>query len=415
MRCNEIKRPELLAPAGNLEKLRFAILYGADAVYIGGKQYSLRQAADNFTISEIKEGVSFAHANGVKVYVTVNIFARNEDLKGLKDYLLNLSEVGVDAIIVADTGVFSVAREIIPGVPVHISTQANVTNVAAVRFWKEMGAKRVTLARELSFFEIKQIVQSADIEAEVFVHGAMCIAYSGRCLMSKYLVNREANQGDCAHSCRWRYFLVEEQRPGEYHLVLEDERGTYFFNSKDLCLARHIPDLILGGIDSLKIEGRMKSLYYVAVVTNVYRQVIDSYCANPSEFIFRDEWIDELKKVSHRKYTTGFFMKEAPLFKQGETELAYSSDYEKVYDFVGVVSEYKEKEKFIRVAVRNRISVGEEIEVFGPGGTSNFKLLSMRNVKNGERLDVAHANYAVDIPVEVKLVKNSILRRKVRN
>jgi len=236
------KHPELLAPAGNLEKLKFAVFYGANAVYIGGKNYSLRMGAENFDIPEIKKAVDFAHANGVKVYVTINIFARNEDLDGLKEYLLDLSDIGVDAIIAADPGVFSIAKKIIPKMSIHVSTQANVTNVASAKFWKEMGATRVTLARELSFSEIKEIAQSVDIETEAFVHGAMCIAYSGRCLMSKYLADRDANRGDCAHSCRWKYFLVEEKRPEVYHPIVEDKRGTYFFNSKDLCLAQHVPE-----------------------------------------------------------------------------------------------------------------------------------------------------------------------------
>lgn len=424
MRSNEeigAKHPELLAPAGNLEKLKVAVFYGADAVYIGGKNYSLRMGAENFDIPEIKEGVDFARANGVKVYVTINIFARNEDLDGLKEYLLDLSDIGVDAIIVADPGVFFIAKRIIPKMPIHVSTQANVTNVASAKFWKEMGATRVTLARELSFSEIKEIAQSVDIETEAFVHGAMCIAYSGRCLMSKYLADRDANRGDCAHSCRWKYFLVEEKRPGEYHPVYEDERGTYFFNSKDLCLARHVPELISAGVSSFKIEGRMKSLYYVAAVTNVYKQIIDNYCASPEDFAFQDEWFDELKKVSHRGYTTGFFTQKNdcayPSHQQANQEMVMEetnlAGYKRTYDFVGIVMDCKKKEGTVKIGVRNRISIGDEIEVLSPKKISSFKISSMIDAKNGKSLNAAHANYVIDVPVGENIVKNSILRRRI--
>ncbi len=413
MNVKKIKYPELLAPAGNLEKLRFAIFYGADAVYIGGKKFSLRKSASNFDISEIKEGVNFAHDNGVKVYVTVNIFARNEDFCELEDYLLDLSNAGVDAIIVADNGIFSVAKRVIPKIPIHISTQANVMNIASTKFWKEMGARRVTLAREISSFEIKEIAQSVDIETEVFVHGAMCIAYSGRCLMSKYLVNRDANKGDCAHSCRWKYFLMEEKRPGEYHPIDEDERGTYFFNSKDLCLANHVPELISSGVNSFKIEGRMKSLHYIATVTNVYRQIIDEYCKSPEDFIFREEWINELEKVSHRSYTSGFFTQREGCAHQAENEATDSTGYKRTYDFVGIIMDYKGEEGVIRVNVKNRISVGDEIEILSPEEVSNFRLPPMFDAKSGEELSIAHPNYIVDIPVKMKIVKNSILRRRI--
>ena len=278
------KRPELLAPAGTLEKMKMAILYGADAVYLGGQAFGLRALGGNFTDAELREAVAFAHARGKKVYVTVNVYPHDGDMDGLPEYLRFLERIHVDALLVADLGVFSVARDVVPSLPLHVSTQANTVNVAAVRAWKALGAQRVVLARELSLREIAAIRSAVDVELEMFVHGAMCISMSGRCLLSAYMTGRDANRGACAQSCRWRYALMEEQRPGEYFPIDEDEHGTYIMNSKDLCLLPYLTDVIATGVDSLKIEGRMKSVHYVASVTKAYRAAIDAYSADPAQF-----------------------------------------------------------------------------------------------------------------------------------
>lgn len=302
-----MQKPELLSPAGNLEKLKLAILYGADAVYCGGHNYGLREGADNFTLEELVEGTEFAHQHGGRIYITVNMIPHNDDLVGLDEYLHQLEEIGVDALIVSDPGVISILKQEGIQLPIHLSTQANAVNWASVLFWAEQGVERVILARELSKDEIIEIRKKTDISLEMFIHGSMCISYSGRCLLSNYMANRDANRGRCAHSCRWKYYLVEEKRPGEYYPVFEDEQGTYIMNSRDLCLIEHIPEVVETGVDSLKIEGRMKSLHYVATVTAVYRQAIDSYFKDPISYQFKPEWLEELKKVSHRDYTTGFF------------------------------------------------------------------------------------------------------------
>lgn len=292
-----MKKPELLAPAGNMEKLKMALLYGADAVYLGGKAFGLRAFGGNFTNEELQEAVDFAHKLGKKIYVTVNIFPHNSDIAKLPAYLTFLNEIKVDAILVADLGVFTLAKEYAPDVELHISTQANNTNWAAVNAWAELGARRVVLAREMSLEEIKEIREKCSVELEMFVHGAMCISYSGRCLMSNYLTGRDANRGSCAQPCRWNYALVEEKRPGQYFPVLEDERGTYIFNSKDMCLLPYLPDVIASGVDSLKIEGRMKSVHYAASVVKAYREAIDSYFAAPEQFEVKKEWVDRKSVV----------------------------------------------------------------------------------------------------------------------
>jgi putative protease len=306
-----IKKPELLAPAGNLEKLKMAVLYGADAVYLGGKSFGLRAFGGNFSREELKEAMDFAHARGKKVYVTVNIFPHNGDLEGLPDYLQYLQSIQADALLVADLGVFMMCRKLIPDMELHISTQANNTNWASVNAWKELGASRVVLAREMSLAEIREIRSKCDVDLEMFMHGAMCISYSGRCLLSNYFTGRDSNRGSCAQSCRWKYALVEETRPGKYFPIEEDERGTYIMNSKDMCLMPNIRDVIESGVDSLKIEGRMKSVHYAASVTKAYRLAIDSYFEDPEHFEVRQEWMDELEKVSHRAYTTGFLLSPA--------------------------------------------------------------------------------------------------------
>jgi putative protease len=300
-----MKKPEILAPAGNLEKLKTAVDFGADAVYLGGNKLNLRAFADNFSSDELKEGIEYAHSRGKKVHVTLNVFPHNEDLAGLEEYLIELKELNVDAIIVSDPGIIMTAREVIPEMELHLSTQANNTNYKSALFWHAQGVKRVILARELSLKEIKEIrsMSPDTLELEAFIHGAMCISYSGRCLLSNYMTHRDANRGQCAHPCRWKYYLVEEKRPGEYMPVIENERGTFIYNSKDLCMLQHIPELIDSGLASLKIEGRIKSSYYVATVVKSYRQAIDKYFENPEKYEFNPEWMDELQKASHREFT----------------------------------------------------------------------------------------------------------------
>ena len=301
-----MKKPELLAPAGNLEKLKIAVIYGADAVYLGGENFGLRAGAKNFTLEQLAEGIKFAHDREKRIYLTLNIIPHNEDLVGLPKYVAKLKELDLDALIISDPGVLKIVKNIIPEMEVHLSTQASTTNYAAVNFWYEQGVRRVILARELSLEEIKEIIEKSppDMKIETFIHGAMCISYSGRCLLSNYMVGRDANRGDCAHSCRWRYNLMEETRSGEYFPVYEDEKGTYIFNSKDLCMIEHIPSLIEAGISVFKIEGRMKSSYYVATVVKAYRHLIDSYFSKPKEYFGAEKWLDEIKKVSYRYFTS---------------------------------------------------------------------------------------------------------------
>jgi putative protease len=301
-----MKIPELLAPAGSPEKLRVALAYGADAVYFAGRNYGLRAFADNFSDEEIAAAIAETHRAGRRAYVTVNIFPHNDDLGALPAYLAFLRDCGADAAIVSDPGVFRLARKTAPELPIHISTQANTVNWAAALFWEELGVRRVVLAREVSLADIRIIRAKTGLELEAFVHGAMCVSYSGRCLLSNYLTGRDANRGECAQACRWRWHVVEETRPGQYFPVSEDRRGTYVFNSKDLCLLPHIPDLVGSGLDSLKIEGRMKSVHYVATVVKVYREALDAYAANPEDFAVRKEWLAEFEKISHRPYTAGF-------------------------------------------------------------------------------------------------------------
>ena len=360
-----MKKIELLAPAGDLEKLKIAIDYGADAVYCGGELFSLRAGAKNLTIEQLTEAADYTSKNGKKIYLTVNIFAHNEDIVSLESYLRQISEIKFDGFIVSDPGVISLIKEIIPDAILHLSTQANTTNYKSAEFWHRNGIKRIVLARELSLTEIKELRQKlpASLELESFIHGAMCISYSGRCLLSNFMAGRDANRGECAHPCRWNYSLMEEKRPGEFYPVIEDERGSYVFNSKDLCMIEHIPDLIDAGLDSLKIEGRIKSIFYVATVVGAYRKAIDAYYENRSDYKFNPDWLDEVGKASHRLFTTGFYYN-----KPKENEQNYeTSQYIRDYTFVGLVKVYDSATGFAEVEQRNKISIGDEIEVFGPG------------------------------------------------
>lgn len=404
------KRPELLAPAGTLEKMKMAILYGADAVYLGGQAFGLRALGGNFTDAELHEAVAFAHARGRKVYVTVNVYPHDGDMDGLPEYLHFLERIHVDALLVADLGVFSVARDVVPSLPIHVSTQANTVNAAAVRAWKALGAERVVLARELSLQEIADIRSAVDVELEMFVHGAMCISMSGRCLLSVYMTGRDANRGACAQSCRWRYALMEEQRPGEYFPIDEDERGTYMMNSKDLCLLPHLADVIATGVDSLKIEGRMKSVHYVASVTKAYRAAIDAYVADPEKFAIDPAWTAELGKVSHRPYTTGFALHPTT----ADDQIYGSSSYEQTSDFIGLVRSYDAAAGWATVEQRNHMRVGEMIELFQPTRAGFRQTLGEMTDEAGAPIDRApHPQQIVHIRMEQPVEPYAIVRRDV--
>lgn len=406
-----MKKPELLAPAGNMEKLKMALLYGADAVYLGGKSFGLRAFGGNFSREELKEAVEFAHNLGKKVYVTVNIFPHNIDVEALPDYLAYLNEIRVDALLVADLGVFTLAKQYAPDIELHISTQANNTNYVTVNAWKDMGATRVVMARELSLQELKTIREKCDVELEMFVHGAMCISYSGRCLLSAYMTGRDANRGACAQSCRWKYNLVEENRPGEYFNIEEDERGTYIMNSRDMCLMPHLPEIIETGIDSLKIEGRMKSVHYAASVVKAYRMAIDSYFDDPENFSIKQEWVEELDKVSHRAYTTGFFLHKTT----SEDQIYSSSSYTQTSDFVGLVKEYDAETGFAVVEQRNNMKIGQEIEVFQPNLPTYRQVITEMYNDKGEAIDVApHAQQIIKMKMAQPVEPYTILRRDVK-
>jgi len=411
-----MKKPEILAPAGDFEKLQVAVAYGADAIYIGGKQFSLRANTKNFDNTELQKAIEYAHAHNVRVYVAVNIFAHNSDIEGLHDYLQNLKDIGADAVIVADLGVFDVARKI-EGLEVHISTQANVTNYQSAGLYKSLGAKRVILARELTFQEICELnayVADETFETEVFAHGAMCVSYSGRCLLSSYMTGRDSNKGDCAQPCRWKYHLMEEERPGEYLPVYENERGTYIMNSKDLCLVQHIPELVASGVASLKIEGRMKSAYYVAVATSVYRQALDDYFT--SEELYRsklDYYLTELQKTSHRDFFTGFFMEgNSPIGRLQTPGQTYPTNtYTSTHDFLGMVVDYDAENGCAIVEQRNKFSVGDNVEFMKAKFTQT--ITSMHNQK-GEAINAApHAQELIRVKVDTPVEKFDIMRAEV--
>lgn len=407
----KLVKPELLAPAGNLNKLKTAFTYGADAVYIGGEEFSLRAAADNFTVKEIAEGADYAKKLGKKVYLTANIIPHNKDIDEYEKYLAEVKNTGIDAVILSDMGMFDITKEVAPDLDIHISTQANNVNYRSAKKWYELGAKRVILAREMSLDEIKEIRERTqpELELEAFVHGAMCISYSGRCLLSNYMTERDSNQGACAHPCRWKYYLMEEQRPGEYMPVFENERGTFIYNSKDLCMIEHIDKLAESGLSSFKIEGRVKSEFYVATVVAAYRQAIDAYYADSENWKFDTRWYDELKKVSHRDYTTGFYFG-----RPGGTEQHYaSSSYIRNYDMVGTVEEFDEKNMTAKVIQKNRFFVGDEVEFLCPDGSFFTQKISGITDENGEELTVANRpQSAVYIKTDKKAEKNSFMRKK---
>lgn len=401
---------ELLAPAGDLEKLKTAVDYGADAVYFGGELFSLRAGAGNLTIEQMKEGIAYAHSRGVKCYLTLNIFAHNEDVLPLEDYLIKIKALELDAFIVSDPGIILMMKEVMPDAEIHLSTQANMTNYKTAQFWANQGVKRIVLARELTFDEIGQLKeQQPDLELEAFVQGAMCISYSGRCLLSNFMIERDANRGQCAHPCRWKYALVEEQRPGEYYPIEEDERGTYILNSRDLCMIGHIPELVEAGIASAKIEGRMKSSFYVATVVGAYRKAIDAYYQDPAGYEFREEWMEELKKVSHREFTTGFYFNQPTNRDQNYQTSAYT----RTYSFIGVVKDYDPATGMAIVEQRNKMTVGEEIEVFGPH-TDYFKQkLEVLLDQDGNAIESApHPQQILQIKMEHPVSENFMLRKR---
>jgi putative protease len=394
-----------------MEKLKMAVLYGADAVYLGGKAFGLRAFGGNFGRDELRAAMDFVHSHGRKAYVTVNIFAHNADLAGLPDYLRFLRDIKADAVLVADLGVFMLAREIVPELPLHVSTQANNVNWRTVAEWQKLGAQRVVLARELSLAEIREIRSRCDVELEMFVHGAMCISYSGRCLLSNYMAGRDANRGSCAQACRWNYKLVEETRPGQYFPVAEDGHGAYILNSKDLCLLPYLPEIIDCGIDSLKIEGRMKSVHYTASVTKAYRMAIDSFCHDPAHFSLQPSWQEELEKVSHRAYTTGFFCHQPT-----EADQIYgSSSYEQSSEFIGLVLAYDKDTGWAEVEQRNNMKRGQEIEVFQPTGPLYRQMLTaMLDMETGMMIDVApHAQQRIKIHMDQPVEPYTILRRDI--
>lgn len=404
-----MKRVELLAPAGDLEKLKYAIIYGADAVYIGGQVFGLRAAAKNFSFEDMKAGVAFAHERGKKVFLTLNIIPHNEDIHYLEEYIDQIKDIGLDAVILSDPGTFMFVKQYAPELEVHLSTQANNTNFMSANFWHDQGIKRVILARELSFDEIAEIRAKTPmtLELESFIHGAMCISYSGRCLMSNYMAGRDANRGACAQPCRWEYNLVEKTRPGEFFPVEETEDGTFFFNSKDLCMIHAIPDLIKSGLDSLKIEGRMKTIYYVASIVRAYRQAIDKFYEDPDHYVFNPEWFEELQKVSHREFTSGFYEGKPT----HEDQLYTTSSYVRTYDFIGVVLSHDAEAGIATVEQRNNFKVGDKIEIIGPDYYYSEHVINAMYDDKGEPIMVApHAKQIVKIPLDKPVKPYYMLR-----
>jgi putative protease len=398
-------KAELLAPAGNFEKLEIAIHYGADAVYLAGKEFSLRNFSGNFTLDELQQAVNFAHDLGVKVYVVCNIYPRNDELSAIAHYLKQLSEIGPDAFIVADPGIFMTASKVTPQIPIHLSTQANTTNYQSAMFWQNLGASRINVARELSLKEIKKIVLYCDLEVEAFVHGAMCISYSGRCLLSSFLANRDGNRGMCTQSCRWKYAVVEELRPNQYMPIAEDHLGSYIFNSRDLCMIGHIPEMIESGIVSFKIEGRMKGINYLASTVKVYREAIDTYYKNPAGYELKKDWLEELGRVSHRSYSTGFYFDDpdqiAPVYNgkkiSGQT-------------FIGKITDNIEQHS-VTIEVRNKIFKGDVIKVLRKKGPSRQDKIRVILDQDGQSIDFAQPGSKVTIALNDSYAPNDLIRR----
>lgn len=402
---------ELLAPAGDLDKLKMAIMYGADAVYLGGEAFGLRTSSKNFSLEEIKEAVEYAHKREKKVYITLNIVPHDKDLVGLEEYIKYLYDINVDAVIVADPGIFSIVKRTVPDLPIHISTQASVTNYETMMFWYNLGVRRIVLARELSFEEIENITKRIpdDLEIEAFVHGSMCMSYSGRCLMSNYMTDRDANRGDCSQPCRYKYYVVEEKRPGEYFPVIENDEGSFIFNSKDLCMIEYIERLVQVGITSFKIEGRVKSAYYVATIIRAYRIALNEYLKDPENYTYNPQWLDELKKVSHRDFTTGFYLGKT----DKDAQVYSSSSYVRGFDFVGMVLDYDPSSGIATIEQRNRIFVGDEIEIFGPSKEYFTQRVEKMWNDKGDEIEVApHAQQIISIKLKNDIEKYYLIRKR---
>lgn len=401
--------PELLIPAASLEVLKTAVIFGADAVYIGGETFGLRAKAKNFSVNEMRDGIAFAHARGVKVYVTANILAHNRDLDGVREYFQELKDIRPDGLIIADPGVYEIAKEVCPEIERHISTQANNTNYGTYHFWHRQGASRVVAARELSMEELKELRRRIprEMEIEVFIHGSMCISYSGRCLLSNYFTGRDANQGACTHPCRWKYAVVEETRPGEYMPVYENDRGTYIFNSKDLCMIEHIPELVEAGMDSLKIEGRMKTALYVATVARTYRKALDDYRESPEKYRENLPWyLEQISNCTYRQFTTGFFFGRP----DENTQIYNESTYVREYTYLGIVGE--ERDGLYRMEQRNKFSVGERIEIMKPDGRNvEVEVGRIVNEDGEEQRSAPHAKQILYVDLQGKAQRYDILRR----
>lgn len=409
-----MQRIELLAPAGDLEKLKIAIEYGADAVYFGGQMFSLRAGAGGFTKEDMIEGLEFAHERSKKCYMTLNIFAHNEDIMPLTEYLHSIKELPIDAFLISDPGIIALIKDIIPNAEIHLSTQANMTNYATANFWYNMGLKRLVLARELSLAEIEELMKNIpeDLEIEAFVHGAMCISYSGRCLLSNFMADRDSNRGRCAHPCRWKYALQEEKRPGEYYPIEEDERGTYIMNSKDLCMIEHIEDLAKSNIASAKIEGRNKSIFYLAIVIGAYRRAIDAYYEGRYDDAEKEQCLIELSKASHREFTTGFYYEKA----DEDAQNYKSSSYVREYSFVGMIKGYDEETSMAIVEQRNKMLIGDTVEIFGPDCRAFDQIITeMYDLETGEALKSApHPQQMLKIKVDRPVKVNYMMRKETK-
>ena len=405
------KKIELLAPAGDLEKLKTAIIYGADAVYFGGELFSLRAGAGNLSIEEISEAMDFIHNHSCKGYMTINIYPHNEDIPLLIDYVNKLKDIPVDAFIVSDPGVIQIIKSVIPDAEIHLSTQANTTNYVTANFWASLGVKRIVSAREMNLKDLKFMKEHLpdDVEIESFVHGAMCISYSGRCLLSNFMVGRDANRGACTHPCRWKYALMEEKRPGEYFPIEEDSRGSYILNSRDMCMIDSIPDLVDAGVTSFKIEGRMKSMYYVATIVSAYRMALDAYLSDPENYEYKDYYFTELCKASHREFTHGFYYN-----KPTDKDQNYlTSDYTRDYSFVGLVKGFDDSTGRTIVEQRNKFSVGDTVEIFGPRVPFYEEVITEMFDEEGNPVDSApHPQQILQIRFKNKPEEDFIIRKK---
>ncbi len=399
-------KPELLAPAGNFEKLEIAVHYGADAVYLAGKDFSLRNFSGNFSDEELVDAVAFAHAHNVKIYLACNIYSRNNDQQAIKTFLNKTKKIAPDAIIISDPGIIMMAKRIIPDVDIHLSTQANTTNINSARFWHDLGIKRVNLARELSLEEIKKISDNCKIETETFIHGAMCVSYSGRCLLSNFLSGRDSNQGLCSHPCRWKYSVVEELRPNQYHSLMEDDRGSYIFNSKDLSMIEHIPELFNANISSLKIEGRMKGINYLASVVKTYRNAIDSFADSPDQYKTDPTWLDELYQVFHREYCTGFYFgksdEQAPNYQ--------NRHFGKIHSFIGKIIKRTQDQLYL-VEIRNKLTKDDTVEVISPSGKpEKTRILKLLDADKNP-VEAVHPNSCALLDLKIPCRPSDIIRK----